>query len=69
MPGQHGWLALAGDPDAFARSMLEAADMGPADRQRMARLNRSVAEERADWDRNFDLLLDAYSRVEAGDVS
>jgi glycosyltransferase involved in cell wall biosynthesis len=63
--GDNGWLAPAGDADAFAQSLLAAADMKPAERERISRANRRITEERADWDANVGQLLEAYDRIEA----
>lgn len=65
IPGENGWLSPAGDADAFAQSLLLAADTKPAERERISRANRKTAEERANWDENFDQLLKAYDRIEA----
>jgi glycosyltransferase involved in cell wall biosynthesis len=60
--GENGWWFKDGDVDDLAQSILTAVnqskqlvDMGKAARQ--------VAEARADWDRNFPNLLNAYSRA------
>lgn len=65
MQGENGWLAPAGDAEAFARVLLLAVDMELTDRKRIAQANRKIAEERANWDENFELLLKAYDRIEA----
>jgi L-malate glycosyltransferase len=62
-PGENGWLVEKGNPNATALALLEAADLGPQKRHRIYRANRSVAEERADWHRNFHKLLTAYDRL------
>jgi L-malate glycosyltransferase len=68
VPGENGWLASPGSADAFARAMLHAAGLGAGERLRIARNNRQVAEERANWDANVARLLDAYDRMEAAYV-
>jgi glycosyltransferase involved in cell wall biosynthesis len=65
VPGRNGWLAPAGDAESFAQFMLHAAQMKPNECQRICHANRKTAEERANWDENFELLLRAYDRIEA----
>lgn len=58
--GQQGWLFGDGDSEELARWLLEAA----SDRDRLACLGRKarrLAEERADWAKNFPFLLKAYA--------
>ena len=62
----NGWLAPDGDADEFARLLLLAATLAPEDRHRMASQNRRVVEERADWRRNFEKLLQAYRDLGVG---
>lgn len=57
--GENGWLFPDGDVDTLARSIMLAikerdklVDMGKAARE--------LAEERADWETNFQALLGAY---------
>lgn len=61
-PGVNGWLFRDGDADDLANKILMAVEqrqtfpsMGSAARQ--------VAETKADWSKNFSLLLDAYEMV------
>jgi glycosyltransferase involved in cell wall biosynthesis len=67
-PGRNGWLAAAGEPQAFADCLLAAAEMGPTERLAMRQFNRSVAESRADWDLNSQKLLSTYRELEAGSL-
>ncbi len=58
-PGVNGWLFPDGDEQALAEAILSAVEA----RQRlpeMGRAARAIAEQRADWDRNFKELLKAY---------
>lgn len=64
VPGENGWLAPDGDSGAFARLVLLCAGMDAGGIERIGRRNRRVAEERADWDRNFARLLQAYDRAQ-----
>jgi len=59
-PGVVGWLFPDGDYKALAEAILEAA----SDRQRLQQMGlaaRRLAEERADWEKNFPRLFDAYA--------
>jgi len=58
-PGVQGWLFPDGDAQALAQEILKAFDQ----RQRlpeMTRAARSLAEQRADWNKNFPELFKAY---------
>lgn len=58
-PGKNGWWFSTGDADELAGTLLSAAREGnvhPA----MGETARAVAEEKADWSRNFPVLLRAY---------
>jgi glycosyltransferase involved in cell wall biosynthesis len=58
-PRENGWWFRTGDAEALAEGILDArrSKAGPAE---LGRRGRAIAEARADWDRNFPLLLDAY---------
>jgi glycosyltransferase involved in cell wall biosynthesis len=66
--GTNGWLAPPGDSEAFARALVLASarrEQVPA----MRLANRRLAETKADWNRNFEMLLGAYGRLlEMADV-
>ena len=55
----NGWRFMPGRPDALADS-LRAAFAARESLPEMGRRARSIAEARADWDRNFPRLLGAY---------
>jgi hypothetical protein len=58
-PGVNGWLFPDGDEKALAQAIVRAVDQ----RQQlpeMGRAAREIAEQRADWERNFQELLKAY---------
>jgi glycosyltransferase involved in cell wall biosynthesis len=58
-PGENGWWFPDGDEKALAGAILEAV----AQRQRLPEMGcaaRQVAEQRADWEKNFQVLLKAY---------
>jgi glycosyltransferase involved in cell wall biosynthesis len=58
-PGVQGWLFPSGDADSLAELILQAA----SDRRRLQEMGqaaRRLAEQRADWSKNFLQLYDAY---------
>lgn len=60
--GKNGWLFRDGDVDDLARQILWLASQ----RRNLGKLRRSAresAEEKADWNRNFQVLLQAYDRT------
>lgn len=59
-PGVHGWWFPDGDVDTLAATILDIVDK----RQRlpeMGKAARSLTENRADWGKNFQELLKAYT--------
>jgi glycosyltransferase involved in cell wall biosynthesis len=59
VPGEHGWWFPDGDADALAQGILQAVDQ----RERLSvigRAARNLAEQRANWNENFQHLLKAY---------
>lgn len=61
--GAHGWLCTIRSADSFTEKILAAVRQPAPDRRHMSELNQQVVRERADWDRNFPLLLRAYERL------
>lgn len=58
-PGENGWLFPAGNVDALTKGILRA--VAARDRlPEMGRAARRLAEQRADWNKNFQELLRAY---------
>jgi len=58
-PGEHGWLFPVSDAQALAQGITQALEQ----RSRlpeMGRAARALAEQRADWTKNFQRLLGAY---------
>jgi len=58
-PAENGWLFPDGDANALAQAILSAVE----GRERLGEMGctaRRIAEQRADWDRNFPVLLQAY---------
>jgi glycosyltransferase involved in cell wall biosynthesis len=58
-PGIEGWLFRDGD-EADLASAIEQAAKGRGELKQTGARARRTAEERADWGRNFPLLLKAY---------
>jgi L-malate glycosyltransferase len=66
--GEHGWLFPDGNEQALAAGLmklLECAQGQPEQFQAMGRAARALAEQRADWQKNFQVLLQGY-RAAAG---
>jgi glycosyltransferase involved in cell wall biosynthesis len=61
-PGQEGWLFADNDAAALAAFIVQAVKQ-PAVLEEMRLAVRSRAEERADWEKNFQVLLSAYERA------
>ena len=61
-PGANGWWFKDGDVDDLAKKILLASEQRQ-DLIAMSKAARQLAEEKADWERNFPLLLDAYESV------
>jgi glycosyltransferase involved in cell wall biosynthesis len=62
-PGEQGWLFTDGDESALARGILLAAELARAAPEQLAQMRRDArlaAEQRADWSKNFQVLLQAY---------
>jgi len=60
--GVNGWLFRDGDVDDLAEKILLAIKSRRSF-GRIGKAARKVAEERADWKKNFGKLLEAYNRV------
>lgn len=58
-PNVNGWLFPEGDVNALARAILHAVEA--RDRlSEMGKVARKLAQQRANWERNFPKLLEAY---------
>ena len=57
--GVQGWYFKDGDAESLARAILTAQEQR-ARLPDMARAARRLAEQRADWDKNFQMLFTAY---------
>lgn len=58
-PGVQGWWFPDGEPVALGQAILNAVNARPR-LPEMGRAARSVVEQRADWEKNFPKLLEAY---------
>ena len=63
-PGVNGWLFEPADSAGLAATLLRALGAWSR-RDELAAKNRELVERRANWDRNFPLLLGAYGRMAA----
>ncbi|RPJ02415.1 MAG: glycosyltransferase, partial [Chloroflexi bacterium] len=64
-PGVQGWWFPDGDAGALSQAMIQAVEQ----RSRLPEMGRSarlLAEQRADWEKNFQQLFRAYEMVWAG---
>ena len=61
-PGTNGWWFSDGDEDDLSKVILSASDQRQIFPE-MSRAARQTAEDRADWDKNFQTLLSAYEAV------
>lgn len=61
-PGVNGWLVRPGDTQALSSAILETLKQEGKARI-MAETNMSAARQKADWNRNFAILLEAYERL------
>jgi glycosyltransferase involved in cell wall biosynthesis len=60
--GVNGWLFPDGDADALAQRIL-ATSSSKSQLATIGRAARKVAEKRADWGKNFRVLMRAYERT------
>lgn len=60
---ENGWLCPDGRAQAFANALVEAAQLDNVDRCRISSNNRSVAEQRANWNLNSVKLFHAYNAL------
>jgi glycosyltransferase involved in cell wall biosynthesis len=64
-PEVHGWWFPDGDANALTQGLLQAVHQR-ARLAEMGRRARTLAEERADWEKNFPKLFDAYALAQRG---
>jgi glycosyltransferase involved in cell wall biosynthesis len=58
-PGENGWWFKDGDADSLAQGIMYASEHREL-LHTMGKSARRTAEQRADWEKNFPLLLDGY---------
>lgn len=58
-PGENGWWFSVGEAEDLAQTLLSAAGED-LPQEAMSQAARAVAEAKADWSRNFEVLLQAY---------
>lgn len=63
-PGVNGWLAKPGNPSSLAPVLLQAL-RDPSKWVPMGQANLAITRERANWNKNFQILLDTYDRLAA----
>lgn len=62
---ENGWLAQPENVESFSEALLAASLTDLNQRKTMARQNRGIAHQRADWNQNAQKLLDLYDRIES----
>lgn len=65
IPGEHGWWFEAGKPESMVESLKRAVE-NQSDFDMLGDRARQRAAERADWQVNFQHLLEAYDLARAG---
>jgi glycosyltransferase involved in cell wall biosynthesis len=63
--GDNGWLARVGSSDEFADRLLRAASLTAEQAKAMGERSGELIAQRADWDKNFPLLMNLYEVVAA----
>ncbi|MBX7248415.1 MAG: glycosyltransferase family 4 protein [Caulobacteraceae bacterium] len=66
LPGETGWRAVAGDPEALAKALAEALDAGPRRRAAMGRAGAERVRRLYSARAMTDATLAAYARVLGG---
>ena len=59
-PEREGWLFTDGDVEALAAGIVKAYSQRDLRLAEMGAAARLLAEQRADWRKNFQVLLEAY---------
>lgn len=67
-PRFNGWIFPVGDVEALAAQMLSIAD-DPSLKESFGAKSRAIVESRANWDRNFGLLIEAYHLARSMEVA
>ena len=61
--GENGWLAADGSAEDFAGKLLRMAHLKPLESEAIGERNQKLVAARADWDRNFPLLLKLFEAL------
>ena len=61
-PGINGWLAKPADASSLSSALLQALG-NAASWAQMGEANLAIARERADWNKNFRVLLNTYEQL------
>jgi glycosyltransferase involved in cell wall biosynthesis len=61
-PGVNGWLFEDGNVDDLAQKLIFAINEAQL-LQNMSKAGRQIAEDKADWEKNYPKLLAAYEAV------
>jgi glycosyltransferase involved in cell wall biosynthesis len=61
-PGVNGWLVPPGDTQALSSAIVEALEKKDKAKA-MVEKNIALTRQKADWDKNFSILLEAYERL------
>ncbi len=61
-PEKNGWLFPEGDAQAMAQAIIKAVDMR-TELSQLGQKGRKIVEERADWKKIFQKLLEVYQEV------
>lgn len=60
---ENGLLAVAGDPTAFAKAILEISNKSGEELNLVSKNNREVVEKRANWNLNIQKLISKYDQL------
>jgi len=63
MSDRNGWLVSSDDSKCISRAILKAANLSLEERKQIYRNNSQMVEERANWDKNSQLLSDTYNKL------
>lgn len=62
-PGLNGWLIPDGNQQEWVRAFVEFSRLPSIEKEALRQTNLTLARERADWEKNFQILLSAYEFV------
>jgi len=61
--GKNGWLIKAGDVRGFTDAILTVSNKSQGDLDAIAKRNRNISEQKANWDKNSKKLLTMYHQI------